>query len=482
MPETASIDERLSELGARLAAVEHERDEYKRQYVALMEAYRKLEAGLIGQKRERFVGGDEQLVLSLLSMLTPGAQATPPPPVTQVPAHQRARPTGRKPLPEMLPRIDIEVVPPEVQQQGLNAFERIGEDVSETVEKRPASLVVVRTVRPKYVAKGEGVASGATSAEQLPAAPGQSVVESPAAAAPASEASGVEEPQAKAEEDCPLPPSASVVLQARAPQLPVPRALAGPGMLADSIVKRWEDHLPLHRLERVYGREGWPLARSTICGWHFAVALLCKPLVEAMWDDALASAYLCMDATGVLVQALEECRRAHFFVVVAPGKHVLFGYSKKHNSEAVDELVGGYKGYLVVDAHSVYEHLFETGDVVEVGCWAHARRYWYKSLEADGPRARHALSLIGGLFTLEREYATSPPEERLRRRQRDAKPIVDAFFVWCDEEALKVLDETPAAKAIGYARNQRIALQRFLSDGRLPIHNNGSENALRREA
>ena len=82
----------------------------------------------------------------------------------------------------------------------------------------------------------------------------------------------------------------------------------------------------------------------------------------------------------------------------------------------------------------------------------------------------------------EREYATAPPEEKLRRRQQDAKPALEAFFRYCDEEAAKVLDETPIAKAIGYARNQRVALSRFLEDGRLPIHNNHSENALRREA
>jgi hypothetical protein len=169
-------------------------------------------------------------------------------------------------------------------------------------------------------------------------------------------------------------------------------------------------------------------------------------------------------------------------VVVAPQKHVLFGYSPKHDKKAVDKLLGGYAGFLVADAHAVYNHLYEKGDVIEVGCWAHARRYVFKALETDGPRARHALSLIQALFLLERAYANATPQEKLRRRQLDAKPIVDAFFSWCDEESLKVLDETPISKAIRYARNQRTALQRFLDDGRLPIHNNWSEGALRREA
>lgn len=438
--ELASSNSELAEANQKLVAEraegQRERDEYKQLYVALLESYRKLEAGFRGQKRERFVGGgQEQLTLAaLLAMVVPVA---PQPEVaTTVPEHKRAKPTGRKLPPEELPRVTVEVVPPDVQQAGLAAFERIGETVSETVERRPSVVVVLRTVRAKYVRKGDGYPVG--------------------------------EPK---------------VLQAEPLELPLPRAKAGPGLLADSIVKRWVDHLPLHRLERVYGRDGLPLARSTMCGWHEGVAALVAPLVVAMWSDALSTApYLCIDATGVLVQALEKCRLAHFFVVVAPGKHVLFGYSRKHNSSVVDALLAGFKGYLVADAHSVYLHLYETGEVVEVACWSHARRYFCKALESDAPRASRALSLIQQLFTFEKQWASFSPEERLRGRQLSSKPIVDAFFAWCDDEALKVLDATPISKAVGYARNQREALCRFLEDGRLPMTNNISERALRREA
>jgi transposase len=265
--------------------------------------------------------------------------------------------------------------------------------------------------------------------------------------------------------------------------LPLPRSLCGPGLLADTLVRRWQDHLPLHRLERIYGREGFELPRSTVGDWHANANRLVEPLLKAMWKDALEhSPYLCIDATGVLVQALEKCRHAHFFVVVAPGRHVLYGYQPKHDSDAVDALLEGYKGFLVADAHSVYDHLYASGEVLEVGCWAHARRYWFKSLDTDDTRARHGLALIQELFKFEREQEATPPEAKLLLRQKEAKPIVEAFFRYCKEEELKVLDETPISKAIGYALNQRAALERFLSDGRLPIHNNHSENALRREA
>jgi transposase len=208
---------------------------------------------------------------------------------------------------------------------------------------------------------------------------------------------------------------------------------------------------------------------------------LITPLVLAMWRDALAGPYLCTDATGVLVQASEKCRTGHFWVVVAPERHVLYAYSAKHNGDAVDQLLGGYQGYLVADAHAVYDHLYATGDIIEVGCWAHARRYFWKALDSEPERARQALAPITALFAVERKIAGMKPDYRHDVRQRESRPLVEHFFTWCDAEAERALDETPLARAIGYARNQRDALARFLEDERLPLSNNVSERALRRE-
>jgi len=440
VPKATSAADRIAVLEQQVAAIIGERDQliaqrdqYKKLYLDMLELCRKLERGILGQKREKLPSGEEQLTLDVLGMLL-GGQPTPPPETEQVKAHERAKPTGRKPLPENLPRVDVDVIPPEVQQKGLDAFEKIGEDVTETVERRPASLVVVRVHKPKFVAR-DRERGGETR-----------------------------------------------VLQSPPPELPIERGIAGPGLLADTVVKRWQDHLPLYRMERIFSREGLELARSTICGWHEELARLAWAVVDAMWADALTAPYLCTDATGVLVQALEKCRAAHFFVVAAPERHVLFGYAQKHDSAAVDRLLAGYKGYLVADAHSVYDHLYKKKAVIEVGCWAHNRRYFFKALTSDPERARTALAYIKALFKLERAHATATPEVRLRMRQQEARPIVEAFFAWCESEQPRLLDETPIAKAVGYALNQRVALSRFLEDGRLPIHNNFSEGQLRREA
>ena len=414
--------------------VVEEREHYRELYLKTLEQCRKLELGVVGQKSERLGQDEAQLTMAVLATML-GHNAVAPEPVDTRPVreHERQKPTGRKPLPETLPRVEIEILPDDVQREGLDAFERIGEDVSETVERRPGSLVVVRVRRPKFVRKDR--------------------------------------------ERC----AETAVAIAPVPELPIERGLAGPGLVADTIVRRWQDHLPLNRLEQVYAREGLELARSTMCGWHAEAAALARPVVQAMWLDAWRSPYLCTDATGVLVQAKEKCRHGHFWVVVAPEQHVLYAYSPKHDSAAVDKILAGYKGYLVADAHSVYDHLYRTGQVIEVACHAHLRRYFYKSLESEPERARQALALIGELFRIERTIAEAPPGKRHSVRARESRPIVERFFAWCDGEVDRVLDGTPLAKAIGYARNQREALMRFLDDARLPLCNNISERSLRRE-
>jgi len=265
------------------------------------------------------------------------------------------------------------------------------------------------------------------------------------------------------------------------PALPIPMGLAGPGLLADTIVRRWQDHQPLHRMEGIYAREGVRLARSTICGWHEQLADLIERLVAAMRRDALEQPYLCTDATGVLVQAKKKCRRGHFWVLVAPGRHVLFEYTRDHTKDAVDSFLAGYEGYLVADAHAVYDHLYE-GPISEVNCWAHARRYFFKAVASDPDRAKEALGYIGALFRVERAIAEAGRSKRERVRNKNSRPIVEAFFSWCDHEWPKVLEDSPIHDGIRYARNQREGLCRFLDDGRLPLDNNISERHLRRQA
>jgi hypothetical protein len=169
-------------------------------------------------------------------------------------------------------------------------------------------------------------------------------------------------------------------------------------------------------------------------------------------------------------------------VLVAPDKHVLFEFSDKHDSAAVDKLLAGYRGYIVADAHAVYDHLYRSGQVVEVACWAHCRRYFFKSLESDPDRAKRALAYISALFKIERTIADKPRNKKEAVRDNKSRALVRDFFAWCVAQKDLVLDESPIATAIGYALNQQKALERFLDDGRLPMSNNISERNLRRQA
>jgi transposase len=335
-----SREEQITELQTKLAALTvvneklaGEREEYRKLHLDTLELCRKPELGILDQKSERLSPADTQLALALLgTLLGDGGRGSAPSPAAtpagQVQAHTRHKPTGRKVLPDKLPRVEIEILPPEVQQQGLEAFARIGEDVTETVERRPA---FGRRPGPSAEVREEGARADYRD-RSLASGHGRT----PHRAGPG---------------------------RAGFARRHAGTALAGPPAV--------------HRLKRIYGREGLELARSTVCGWHAELASLAQPLIEAMWTDALLAPYLCTDATGVLVEVSERCRRGHFFVVIAPERHVLFGYSPKHDSAAaVDELLGGFKGYLVADAHAVFDDLYRTGDVIEVACWAHARLLW----------------------------------------------------------------------------------------------------------
>jgi transposase len=460
------------------------RDVYRRLVEDLKDQVEKLKLGLVGPKSERFKNSDDpqlslqilgellgrgevadqdarKLAEELLAQAEQEAQASPDDDTVDSddtsdssddPAlHRRGRkPTGRRTArDEVIHKVTIERVPEEVQRLGLDAFECIGEDRMTTTERRVAALFDVTVIRPKFRAKTDAA------------------VEAVREARAERNTSPAVEPQ-------------SWITQACAVEPPVPGTTAGPGLLANVAVRRFDDHLPYNRLENVYEREGMRLGRSTLYGWLDALRQLFSPLVKAMLKDACTAPYLCTDATGVLVQAPERCTRGHFWVLVVPGRHVLFAFSHSHDSAAVDTLLGGYDGYLVADAHAVYDHLYAEDGATEVGCWGHARSYVFKALSTEPEIARELLGNLRVMFALERKFADKPRGQR--ERLRKTKVIVDRHFALCRKHQSTALDGTPLAAAIRYSLNQEQALRRFLTDGRLPATNNISERQLRRQA
>ncbi len=338
-----------------------ERDEYKKIYELVTLELERLRRHLFGRKAEYVDPG--QLQLALLGIAPDVADEVSPekPSSSSKPSDQPKprTPHGRKPLPEHLPVERIVLEPPELSGPEAEKYEKIGEEVSETLEWRAASTVRVEVVRPKYAYKGDATEESAET------------------------------------------PSAIVV--AEPPTKPIEKGLAGPGLLARVMVAKFCDHLPLHRQERIFAREGLDLARSTLGDWVEACHELTKYVVEAMWQEALQSDYVAVDATGVLVQHREKCRRGHFWVLCSDNGHVLFRYSRRHNKQSVGELLGSYKGYIQADAATVYDFLFLTEECTEVGCWSHARRRFFDSLSTDRERALVAMGFIRALYQIDRE-------------------------------------------------------------------------------
>jgi transposase len=291
------------------------------------------------------------------------------------------------------------------------------------------------------------------------------------------------------------------VATAPMPDETFPRSLAAPSMLAHIIAEKHLQGVPLYRVEDRYSREGEPIDRGTMCRWlENAGATAGSTVIEAAKKEALAKAFcLATDATGVSVQPIpredrkrQPCRRAHFFVQIADRDHVFFEFTPRETSAAVAEMFKGFGGYVQADAKSVYDILFRPpdGQVVvedrrlEVGCWVHGRRgLWEAAIVLKSEVAREGLYRIKRIYDIDRNWRGKPPDEIKRLRNIHVRPLVEAFFAWVAMEYEKVRGVRDLLRsAFGYLSRHKVALMRFLDDGRLRLDNNHSEGELRRIA
>jgi transposase len=444
--------ERIAELEAKLARAAHERDEYRKLYELVVLELERVKRHLRAQnKSERVDAAQVQMAFQQVADLI-----LPPELAAQIAASEnearevekqrnrnepRRGPHGRNKLPGHLPVERIEIHPPEALRQcGCcgNAMYAIGEETSEQLDYRPASLVRVQTARIKY----------ACACEQ-----GGVVV--------ASRSDGRGAPVTE-------------------------KGLAAPGLLAHVVVSKYADHLPLHRMEERFAREGVHLPRSTLCDWVAQVADLLRPLADAMGKAMLSAHRIHTDDTGIPVQAQGRTQKGHVWTYVADDDHVVFRYTPRRKSDGPREFLRGYSGYVQADAANLYDRLYSEGDdtagAIEVGCWAHARRRFFEAQITDRDRALIGLGFIKKLYEADRVASNLPPSRRTEERRRLATPVLDAFKAWLDAESLTVLPKAPVADAIGYVRNQWGALTRFLDDARLKLDNNAAERQLRRVA
>jgi hypothetical protein len=274
------------------------------------------------------------------------------------------------------------------------------------------------------------------------------------------------------------------ILCASAPDEMIPRGLPTPDLLAHVLVGKFADKLPFNRQEGITTREGVPITRGTMCGWAEGAHGLAHYVVDAMVEDSREHAHvIATDATGVLVQANDKCKKGHFWVYVADRDHVIFRYSKTHDSNVPKAFFKGFHGIVLSDASNVYDVLFGLPDSPgEANCWSHARRYFYKAIESEyRDEALVGAGFCNELFALEREWKKLPPDKRFMMRRQRASPVIEMLKRWKDEQLAspRVAEGSRLRKALNYLTNQWPALCKFLSDGRVPIHNNESERQLR---
>jgi len=386
--------------------------------------------------------------------------ATPPEPKGK--KGRRRHRHGRRRLDlSKLPVVIVESDPPEVEATAGEGFIRIGEEVSDRLGYRPASYFCLRLVRRKWVP--------AAGADRVDAPP---VVEEglrgePTALETSTMDAATDEPKS--------------LLVASLPESLWPRVLADPSAIAQNIVAKYDDVLPLNRQEHISVRQGFALPRSTQCGWLGRAYRVTHRIVRAMLEEARAKAFcIATDATSVPVRKEEGgCENWHVFALTADRDHVVFTYAPEHTSAMASSFLKGFHGYVLADASTIFDVLYREHGMIECGCWSHARRYFWRALETERERAMEAIAIIAKLFEIDRECRDIPMPQRTAERARRAKPILGMFDAWIEHHRGHVDPRGPLDKAIGYYKNQRDALRRFLDDGRLPLDNTVSERALK---
>jgi transposase len=409
---------------------------------------------LYGPKAERFDPNQPWLFPESATAAADSKAATPAPASAPEPngAAAAAKPKrpghGRKQLPAMLPRQRIEHPLPEAQRVCPccgEVCQKFGEEISEQLDYRPASVFVWQHVRFKY-------ACGKCH-DHIAVAP--------------------------------------------APAQVIDKGLPGPGLLAQIVASKYADHLPLHRLERILGRHGIELSRSTMCGWMAHVAGLLRPLVDLMAEQVRQSKMVHTDATKMPYldpqSAPGRTLSGQIWIYYGDRAHPfnVFDFCGDHSGRGIDAFLRDrhYRGYLNADAHNVYDHLFQSGDIIELGCWTHCRRHFYESKDSDPARAHLVLARIGQLYEAEKQVKKIIAQRelqgedadavRLQMRQEQSLPVISALRQWLEQERLELLPKSPIGQATAYALRHWQALTRYLEDGFLDIDNNVAELALR---
>lgn len=279
-----------------------------------------------------------------------------------------------------------------------------------------------------------------------------------------------------------------VVLQAPAPERLVPGGLPTEATVAQVLVARYADHLPLYRQAQMLARQGLTLGREVLADWLGTAAQEIRPVVRRLREILLASPRLFADETTlpVLDPGRGKVKKGYAWALARDDRPwggtdppaVVFRYAPGRGQEHARALLAGYRGIVQCDGYAAYKAL--AGDVTLAFCWAHVRRGFFDLVKGGAaPIASEALQRIAALYAIEAEIRGRPAMERLAVRQARSRPLVAELFTWLDAQLTRLPRSSPTAEAIRYALNHRTGLEQFLHDGRIEVDNNTVERAIR---
>ena len=399
---------------------------------------------LYGPRRERFdpkqMAFDELLAGVLENRGAAGAEGVGPTPPILVGPHERRPGHGRLEIPEHIERRVIEIDIPEDQKvcpKTGRPLKCIGHEDTLKLEVVPGRMHVNVYRRLKYVS--------------------------------------------------PDAPAAGVRIPAL-PYFPIAKCKADTGLLALVLVSKYDDALPLNRQQHIWEREGIELSRTTLDDWVLQSAEVLAPLLPVHKAELLQCEVIGSDDTPVdmLERGRSDTRQTHMWGNLgyrepAPPL-VVFEFTPDRTQQRPLDFFGDYRGKVQADAWTGYDKLFEREGVIEVGCWCHARRYFYESRDSNPCEATAVLGEMKLLFAIEAELrlANAGPDQRLEQRQIESRPVVAALFERITRMQGDALPQSPLAKACTYALNQQTPLMRYLEDGYLRMDNNPVELLMRK--
>jgi transposase len=437
-------DAREAELLKLLEAQQRRLEEQAEEIKLLRQKLDALARRVFGVKSEKL---DENQLLLLLQMSKEpdgplgGKGSGPEAELAEPPRPNKAssqKPRDRKPrLPDHLPVIE-EVIDPEPVKASPQQWRRIGEEVSERLDYEPARFLRRRTVRPKYVRRGE-----------LDAVP---VI-------------------------APLPDSL------------LERSVVTPGLLAQIVVSKYCDHLPLYRQESIYWsrHEVW-LPRQTLAEWVGLAADWLKPIYRQIREDVLEGGYVQIDETPIryLEPGHGKTKLGYLWTYGVPKEDVVFHWETSRAATCLDNIIpGDFSGTLQSDGYQAYRSFARSRDdaIVLAGCMAHVRRKFFEAQEQAPKVAGWILWQMRNLYTIESELRETRAGPNLRAAIRSSQSRMIMNRLHHTLVALKTsrrfLPRSLMGGAIDYALGQWSTLLVYLDDGRLEIDNNLIENAIR---